>query len=198
LRRQRKGFLFILTATCRFTKEVKQLAITKQKKVRIANDYTQKLSGSKAIILTDYRGLTVAAMTELRQRLRELGASYHVSKSTLFKRTLTEAGIPIPEEQFKGPTALGFITGEVAPVIKAFLDFAAENEALQIKGVIWGTTFIDREGTKALASLPPREVLLGQLLGAVQGPMANVAGTIAAPLRELVQVLAARGEQAAA
>ena len=174
------------------------MAITKQKKVRISNDYAQKLSGAKAIILTDYRGLTVASMTELRQKLREAGSSYHVSKNTLFRRALTEAGIPIPEAQLKGPTALGFVTGEVASAVKAFLDFAAENESLQVKGVIWGTAFIDREGIKALVNLPSREVLLGQLLGAVQGPMANMIGTITAPLREIVQVLAARGEQAAA
>ena len=176
-------------------KEVRQLAITKQKKVRISSGYTEKLSGSKAVILTDYRGLTVASMTELRQKLREMGSNYHVAKNTLFRRALVEAGMPVPEEQIKGPTALGFITGDVPPVVKAFLDFAAENEALLIKGMIWGTTFIDEAGTRALVNLPSREVLLGQLLGAVQGPMTNVVGTITAPLRELVQVLAARGEQ---
>lgn len=174
------------------------MAINKQKKVRISNDYTEKLSASKAIILTGYRGLTVASMTELRQKLRELGSSFHVSKNTLFKRALAEAGLPIPEEQLKGPTALGFITGDVSPVVKAFLDFAGENESLQVKGIIWGTAFIDQEGTKALVHLPSREVLLGQLVGAVQGPATNLVGTITAPLREIVQVLAARGEQAAA
>ena len=174
------------------------MAINKQKKVRISSDYTEKLSASKAIILTGYRGLTVASMTELRQKLRELGSSFHVSKNTLFRRALAEAGLPIPEEQLKGPTALGFITGDVSPVVKAFLDFAGENEALQVKGIIWGTAFIDQEGTKALVHLPSREVLLGQLVGAVQGPATNLVGTITAPLREIVQVLAARGEQAAA
>jgi len=174
------------------------LAITKQKKIRISSDYAKRLSGSKAVLLTDYRGLTVASMTELRQRLRELGSNFHVAKNTLFSRALTEAGMPVPEEQLKGPTALGFVTGDVAPVVKAFLDFAAENDALQIKGIIWGTTFLDQEGTKALVNLPSREVLLGRLLGAVQGPATNMVGTITAPLREIVQVLAARGEQAAA
>ena len=174
------------------------MAITKQKKVKISSGYTEGLSGAKAIILTDYRGLSVASMTELRQKLRELGTSFHVTKNTLFKRVLVEAGIPVPEEQFKGPTALGFVTGDVASAVKAFQDFAAENEALQIKGVIWGMSFIDQEGAKALVNLPSREVLLGQLVGAVQGPATNLVGTITAPLRELVQVLAARGEQAAA
>ena len=64
------------------------MAINKQKKVRISSDYTEKLSASKAIILTDYRGLTVASMTEQRQRLRDLGSSFHVSKNTLFRRAL--------------------------------------------------------------------------------------------------------------
>ena len=174
------------------------MAITKQKKIRISSGYTEKLSGSKAIILTDYRGLSVASMTDLRQKLRDLGSNFHVAKNTLFKRALVEAGLPVPEEQLKGPTALGFTTGDVSAVVKAFLDFAAENDALQVKGVIWGTAFIDQAGTKALVNLPSREVLLGQLLGAVQGPATNLVGTITAPLRELVQVLAARGEQAAA
>ncbi|MBN1137989.1 MAG: 50S ribosomal protein L10 [Anaerolineae bacterium] len=171
------------------------MAISKRKKVRISSGYTQQLKDSQAIILTDYRGLTVASMTELRQKLRDIGSSFHVTKNTLFRRALVEAGIPIPEEQLKGPTAVGFITGDVAPVVKAFFDFAVENEALQVKGVIWGAAFIDREGAKALINLPPREVLLGQLLGVVQGPMANMVGTITAPLREIVQVLAARGQQ---
>jgi len=177
------------------SKEVRQLAITKQKKVRISSDYAQKLSGSKAVLLTDYRGLTVASMTELRQKLRELGSNFHVAKNTLFRRALVEAHMPVPEEQLQGPTALGFVTGEVAPVVKALLDFAVDNEALQIKGIIWGTMFLDQEGTKALVNLPSREVLLGRLLGVVQGPMVNTVGTITAPLRELVQVLAARGQQ---
>jgi large subunit ribosomal protein L10 len=177
---------------------VKQLAITKQKKVQISSGYARKLSASQAIILTDYRGLTVASMTELRQKLRDVGSNFHVAKNSLFKRALTEAGMPVPEEQLKGPTALGFITGDVPPVVKAFLDFAAENEVLQIKGMIWGSVLIDQEGTKALVNLPSRDVLLGQLVGAVQGPATNLVGTITAPLREIVQVLAARGEQAAA
>jgi len=174
------------------------LAITKQKKVQISSGYARKLSASQAIILTDYRGLTVASMTELRQKLRDVGSNFHVAKNSLFKRALTEAGMPVPEEQLKGPTALGFITGDVPPVVKAFLDFAAENEVLQIKGMIWGSVLIDQEGTKALVNLPSRDVLLGQLVGAVQGPATNLVGTITAPLREIVQVLAARGEQAAA
>jgi large subunit ribosomal protein L10 len=177
-------------------KEVTQLAISREKKETMTGDYVAKLAQSQALILADYRGLTVAATTELRQRLRALGGSFHVVKNTLFRRTLEEAGIPVSGDQFTGPTALSFCLGEVPPVVKALMDFANENDALILKGALWGHTFLDLEGTKALATLPSRDVLLGQLLGAVQGPMVNLVSVLNAPLRELVQVLAARGEQA--
>jgi len=162
----------------------------------MTSDYVAKLAESQALILADYRGLTVAATTELRQRLRALGGSFHVVKNTLFRRTLEEAGVPVPEGRFTGPTALSFCLGEVPPVVKALMDFANENDALIVKGALWGSTFLDLEGTKALATLPTRDVLLAQLLGAVQGPMTSLVSVLNAPLRELVQVLAARGEQA--
>jgi large subunit ribosomal protein L10 len=171
------------------------LAITKEKKEKMVSDYAQKLSDSQAIILTDYRGLTVASLTALRQKLHELGSGFLVVKNTLFEHALQEAGRAIPEGRFQGPTALSFCFEEVPPVVKALIESAAENEILQIKGAIWGTTFLDAEGARALVYLPSREVLLGQLLGAVQGPMANLVGTVTAPMRELAQVLAARGEQ---
>jgi large subunit ribosomal protein L10 len=171
------------------------LAITKKKKQKMVSDYAQKLSGSQAIILSDYRGLTVASLTTLRQKLHELNSGFQVVKNTLFEHVLGQADTPIPEGLFQGPTALSFCFGDVPPVVRALIDSAAENEILQIKGAIWGTTFLDAAGAKALANLPSREALLGQLLGAVQGPMGNLVGTVAAPMRELVQVLAARGEQ---
>ena len=173
------------------------MAISKEKKETMVGDYVAKLAKSQAMIVTDYRGLTVAATTDLRQRLREQGASFHVVKNTLFRRTLKEAGVPVPDDEFRGPTALSFCVRDVQPVVKVLMDFANENDALIIKGTIWGATFLDSESTKALATLPSREVLLGQLVGAVQGPMVNLVSILTAPLRELAQVLAARGEQAA-
>ncbi len=158
-------------------------------------DYVDKMSRSQAVILADYRGLTMANLTELRQRLRETDAVFQIIKNTLFERALEESGIPVPTEQLQGPVAVGYCLGEAPPAAKALMDFAKEAEYLRIKGAIVGTSLLDPEGVKGLAELPPREVLLAQLLGAVQGPMSNLAGLVTAPLRELVQVLQARSEQ---
>jgi large subunit ribosomal protein L10 len=171
------------------------LAITKEKKRQMVADYVDRMSSSQAMIFTDYRGLTVARATDLRGRLREVDGKLQIVKNTLFKRALEQAGIPIPTEQLEGPIAVGYCLKEVPPVAKALMDFAKETEILEIRGAILGTSFLDSAGVKALADLPPREVLLAYLVGAVQGPMSSLASTVTAPLRELVQVLQARSEQ---
>ena len=171
------------------------MAITRKQKEKMVADYIEKMSHSQALILTDYRGLTVSSMTELRHRLLESDGRYQVVKNTLFKLALEETGLPVPVEELEGPVAVGYCLGEAPPVAKALMDFGKETGILQIKGAILGTNLLDAEGVKGLADLPPREVLLAQLLGAVQGPMSSLASTLAAPLRELAQILHARSEQ---
>jgi large subunit ribosomal protein L10 len=171
------------------------LAISREKKQQMVADYAEKMSHSQAMIFTDYRGLTVANMTNLRQQLRDSSGLFQVIKNTLFELALKEAGLPVPVESLDGPVAVGYCLGEVPPIAKVLVDFADETKILQIKGAILGTSFLDESGVKDLANLPPREILLAQLLGAVQGPMSSLVSTINAPLRELVQVLQARAEQ---
>ncbi len=171
------------------------MAISREKKQQMVADYVDKVSRSKAVILADYRGLTVASMTELRERLREVDGLFQVIKNTLFARALEEAGIPIPTEYMQGPVAAGFCLGDSPPIAKVLMDFAKETQILQIHGAIMGDRFLDAKAVGVMADLPPREILLAQLLGAVQGPMGSLVGTITAPLRELVQVLQARSEQ---
>ena len=173
------------------------MAISKERKTELVADYIDKLNHSQGMVLADYRGLTVAAMTDLRQRLREADGAFQVVKNTLFKRALEEVGIPVPEEHLRGPVAVGFCLKDPPPVAKVLMDFAKETQILGIQGAILGTRFIGRDAVKDLADLPPREILLAQLLGAVQGPMSGLVSTIAAPMRELVQVLQARSEQGA-
>ena len=171
------------------------MAISKEKKQQMVADYLDRMSNSQALILADDRGMSVAELTDLRQKLREEQSTFQVIKNTLFGLALERAGIPIPEGELQGTIAVGYCQGEVPPIAKALTDFAKRNDALQIRGAILGSAFLDSKGVQNLADLPPREVLLAQLLGAVQGPMSSLAGTISAPMRELVQVLQARAEQ---
>ena len=171
------------------------MAITRQQKEAMVADYVDKMARSEALILTDYRGLSVSQVTDLRIRLRESDGVFQVVKNTLFLRALEEAGLPLPTQHMDGPLAVGYCLGDVPPVAKALMDFAKEAQLPRIKGAILGTSILDAEAVKGLADLPPREILLAHLLGAVQGPMSSLAGTIAGPLRELAQVLKARSEQ---
>jgi large subunit ribosomal protein L10 len=172
------------------------LAISREQKEEMVADYLDKMSRSRTLILTDYRGLSVAQVTELRRNLREISGEFQVVKNSLFQRALEESGMVVPTEQLVGPLAVGYCFGDAPPVAKALTDFAKASDILAIKGaIIAGSSILGPEGVKGLADLPPREVVLAQLLGSVQGPMSSLASTIVAPLRELVQVLRARSEQ---
>jgi large subunit ribosomal protein L10 len=171
------------------------LAITKDKKVEMVADYAEKMSRSRAMILADYRGLTVANITRLRSNLREVDGVFQVVKNSLFERALKEAGLPIPTEYLQGPLAVGYCFGEVPPMAKALTDFAKEADELEVKGAILGTDLLDVQRVKDLADLPPREILRAQLVGMIQGPMSSLVNTLNAPMREIAQVLQARADQ---
>jgi large subunit ribosomal protein L10 len=173
------------------------LAISREQKEKMVADYVDKMSRSKVLILADYRGLTVARMTDLRRKLRETDGQFQVVKNSLFTLALEKAGLPIPTEYLDGPIAVGYCQGDAPPTAKALMDFAKEAESLRIKGAIMGDNVLDYDAVKGMADLPPREVLLAQLLGSVQGPMSSLVSTLAAPLREIVQVLQARSEKGA-
>jgi large subunit ribosomal protein L10 len=171
------------------------LAISRVQKEKMVADYVDRMSRSRVLILTDYRGLSVADISELRQRLREVDSVFQVVKNTLFTRALKETGLPIPSEHLQGTVGVGYCLGDAPPVAKALMDFAKEREFLRVRGAILSTSVLDADGVKIMADLPPREVVLAQLLGVVQGPMSSLVSTIQAPMRELVQVLRARSEQ---
>lgn len=173
------------------------MAISREKKEQIVSESVDQLADSRAVVFTDYRGLSVAQMNQLRNNLREKDGRYQVIKNTLLRLALQGADLPIPEEFLTGPVAITYCFGEVPALAKALYDFADETKILTVKGALLGNQVLDAKAVKAVADLPPREILLAQLLGAVQGPMTNLASVLAAPLRELVNVLQARSEQSA-
>jgi large subunit ribosomal protein L10 len=171
------------------------LAITRKKKDQLVASYTDKLSRSKAIFLTDYRGLTVMQLEALRARVREAGGGYSIVKNTLVTHALQAEDFPVPEDMLKGPIAIGFAYEEIPPVAKALTDFAKETDVLQVKGGLLEGKVLSSKQVKSLASLPPREVILAQLLGLIQQPGNRVASVLNSTGNKLAATLKAYAEK---
>lgn len=160
---------------------------TPEKAAAIA-DLTDKFRSSGTAVLTEYRGLTVAQITELRRSMKE-HATYSVVKNTLTKRAAAEAGIDGLDEHLVGPTAIAFVTGDPVEAAKGLRDFAKANPDLVIKaGVLDGKPLTPEEITK-LADLESREVLLSKLAGAMKGNLSKAVGLFAAPLSATARVV---------
>lgn len=159
-------------------------------KVAAIAELTDKFRSSGSAVLTEYRGLSVAQITELRRSMQE-HATYAVVKNTLTKRAAAEAGIEGLDEHLVGPTAIVFVTGDPVEAAKGLRDFAKANPALVIKaGVLDGKPLTPEEITK-LADLESREVLLAKLAGAMKGNLSKAAGLFAAPLSTTARVVEA-------
>ncbi len=160
-------------------------------KVAAVAELTERFQASSGAVLTEYRGLTVAQLGELRQSLGE-NASFTVVKNTLTKIAATEAGVGAELEQLlNGPSAIAFVEGDVVEAAKGLRDFARANPLLIIKGgVVDGKGMTPAEITK-LADLEPREVLLAKLAGAMKASMAGAAATMAALPVQMARLLAA-------
>ncbi len=171
------------------------MAITKERKQELVAQYTELLKRSQAIILTDYQGLNVAQMTNLRNQIREANGAYYVTKNTLIMLALEQAGISVPDEWLVGPTAIGFCFEDVPAIAKAVTEFSSESEMLKIKGALLGDRSVGVEKVRALATLPPADVLQAQLVGALAGPMSALVGVLNSALAGLVGVLEARNDQ---
>jgi large subunit ribosomal protein L10 len=153
-------------------------------------DIAERFKDSTATLITEYRGLTVANLAELRRSLGD-SATYSVAKNTLIKRAASEAGIEGLDELFAGPTAIAFVTGEPVDAAKAIKTFAKENKALVIKGGYMDGHPLTVAEVERIADLESREVLLAKLAGAMKGNLAKAAGLFNAPASQLARLVAA-------
>ena len=153
-------------------------------------ELAEGFSSSAATVLTDYRGLTVKDLQNLRRSLGE-NATYAVAKNTLAAIAAKEAGIEGVEDTLVGPTAIAFISGDVATVAKGLRDFAKAHPALAIKGGVIDGKFLDAKAVLKLADLESREVLLSKMAGALQANLARAAYMLAAPLSQGARALGA-------
>ena len=153
-------------------------------------ELADQFSNSAAAVLTEYRGLTVKDLKDLRRSLGE-NASYAVSKNTLTAIAAKEAGIEGIEDTLTGPTAIAFVNGDIAAATKQLRDFAKANPSLAIKGGVLEGKFLDAKAVLKLADLESREVLLAKMAGALQANLAKAAYMLAAPLSQGARALGA-------
>jgi large subunit ribosomal protein L10 len=166
-------------------------------KVAVVEEVRAKLEGSAAAVLTEYRGLNVAATAELRRALHEAGGEYKIYKNTLVRIAARDLGLEL-DDLLTGPTAIAFAEGDAVNIAKALNDFAKTNPALVVKGGLLGDQVIDEAGVKALASLEPREVLLAKLAGLMAAPMQQMANLLEALPRDFAYGLKALIDQGGA
>jgi large subunit ribosomal protein L10 len=168
--------------------------MAKPEKVSAVAEITEQFKSSTAAVITEYRGLSVGSLTELRRALGE-GATYSVAKNTLVKRAAAEAGVEGLDDLFVGPTAIAFVKGEPVDAAKALKAFAKDNKALVIKGGYMDGGMLSVDQVNQIADLESREVLLAKLAGAMKGNLAKAASLFNAPASQVARLAAALQEK---
>jgi large subunit ribosomal protein L10 len=163
-------------------------------KVAVVDEVKERLGSSSAALLTEYRGLSVSALAQLRRQLRDAGGEMKVYKNTLVRFAARDLDLEI-DELLTGPTAIAFVDGDPVNVAKALRDFAKTNPALVVKGGLLGDKPLSAAETQALADVEPREVLLARLAGAMAAPMVQFAGLLQALPRNFAYGLKALIEE---
>lgn len=163
--------------------------MARAEKVAVVEEVTDKLKRSEAIVLTDYRGLNVQQLTDLRAKLLEAGVEYKVIKNTLTRLAVEKAGLEPFDEVLTGPTAIAFDYADAVAPAKILHDFSKENPDLEIKGGLLNGAFIDADEVKRLASMPSREELLAKVLSSMQAPISGMVGVLHGTLRSVVAVI---------
>jgi large subunit ribosomal protein L10 len=171
-------------------------------KVAVVDEVRERLSSAKAALLTEYRGLDVKSISELRRALRAAGGDYKIYKNTLVRFAVRDLGLDI-EDLLIGPTAIAFVVdtkpdgtpADAVDVAKALRDFARTNPSLVVKGGVLSDKLLSAVDARALADIEPREVLLAKLAGAMAAPMQQLAGLLQALPRNMAYGLAALIEE---
>jgi large subunit ribosomal protein L10 len=166
-----------------------------QEKVETIEDLKTRLRGVKTVLLTEYRGLSVAQLSELRKQLRSVSAEYKIVKNRLARLALS-SDLSSVGTYLKGPTGMILSREDAVAVAKTLHTFAKTNTALVIKAGYVEGQMLEPAGLKALADLPSKDALRSAIVGALQGPLAQLIGLLTAPQRDLVYVLEQRGKMA--
>lgn len=166
------------------------MPLTREQKQNILKDLADKFNRAKAAILVDFNKLSVAKTMELRKLLKQIGADYKVSKKTLMSRVLNAVDYKgLDLEELKTQVGVVFSYDDPVPAAQSVYKFSRINEALKILGGFIGSNWQDKNKIIALAKLPPREFLLGQLVGAIAFPLSGLVTVLSGNMRNLINVL---------
>ena len=160
--------------------------MARPEKVQTVDELSELISGAGTVFVTDYTGLTVADMTELRSQLRQAGVRYRVAKNTLLRLAARQADMPELVETLQGPTAIAFGGDDPVAAAKVFHDFYSRLERPRVRMFISEKKAYTADDLKAVASLPPREVMLAQVIANIESPISGFISTLDAIIRELV------------
>ena len=170
------------------------MAKSKELKSEMLIDAQQAIEDASSIVYGEYRGLDVESMTQLRKTSRSVGVKLKIYKNTIFKKALTGSKFESLNGHLEGPLVYGISSDAVAPA-KLLVDFSKENEGLIVKGGALDGSILDLNSVMALASIPPRDELIGKLLGAANGPIQGFVRTLNEVPSRLVRVLSAVRDQ---
>ena len=163
--------------------------MARPEKEAVVKELTDKFSSAKSLVITDYLGLNVAEMTELRSKLREAGVEFKVVKNTLATIAANDVEMEEMTEYFSGPTAIAFGKDDAVSPAKILVDFAEDHEVLEIKAGLLNGAIISKEKVESLAEIPSREELLAKAFAGMKAPLTGLANVLQGNIRGLVQVL---------
>jgi large subunit ribosomal protein L10 len=171
--------------------------MNRAEKIETVAELTDKFARAPIAVVTEYRGLNVAQLTDLRRKLRAVDGEYLVSKNTLAKIAVKESRTAVIAEMLTGPIAIAFGYSDAVSVAKVVRDFAKENEKLEVKGGVLEGEVLGAKQVEQLASMPSRDGMRAQLLALLNTPATNLVRLLQAPAQQMVQVLHARSQQEA-
>jgi len=163
--------------------------VARPEKEAVVKELTDKFSGAKSLVITDYLGLNVAEMTELRSKLRDAGVEFKVVKNTLATIAANDVEMEEMTEYFSGPTAIAFGEDDAVSPAKVLVEFAKDHEVLEVKAGLLNGEIISKEKVESLAEIPSREELLAKAFASMKAPLSGLVNVLQGNIRGLVQVL---------
>ena len=171
------------------------MAISKERKEEVLNQYQDWLKKSQAVILVEYTGSSMKVMDNLRSKIRDSGGEFHVVKNTLVRRALTNSGMDLPADVLTRSTAVSFAFTDPAATAKALADAMKGNEFVKVKGGFMAGQKLSAAQVKSLADMPPLPVMRAQLIGMLQAPASKLVRTLAEPGRSVAGVIKAYADR---